>query len=164
MGNFIPEGKIQPDIKAMLDSWGIARNRYEYNPDLVPQRMQCTYTNNFSCFGYVDRNSNLVILPVWISDFTGCGDWFARSSYFYNDRAVAYFPRGKEPLIDGFFLFINTKGEPINNVGYDYVESFYRKLTMVMFKDGERAYINTSGNVVWSEKLQKTVINKRFPT
>lgn len=72
MGNFIPEGKIQPDIKAMLDSWGIARNRYEYNPDLVPQRMQCTYTNNFSCFGYVDRNSNLVILPVWISDFTGC--------------------------------------------------------------------------------------------
>lgn len=67
-------------------------------------------------------------------------------------------------MIDGFFLFINTKGEPINNVGYDYVESFYRKLTMVMFKDGERAYINTSGNVVWSEKLQKTVINKRFPT
>ena len=155
MGNFVPENQIPYEIKEMLNNWHMARDRYEYNNDLIPKEVGCTNTNDFNCFAYVDSNSKVIIPPVWIADFIGCGDWYARSPYFYNDRAVAYLPLGKSPLTNGYFLFINTNGKPINNVVYKYVEPFYKKLSIVIFPNDERAYINTSGKVIWSEKMQQ---------
>lgn len=92
--------------------------------------------------------------PIYDAGFTGCGDWFQRNPYFYNDRAVIHIiTKVDYPFIEGYYTYIDKQGKFINNERYEYAEPFYQKLTWVI-KNGERYCINTAGEVVWSDKIQ----------
>ena len=151
-GNFVDKNNIPKDIQEMLNKEMFPRERFEYNQNLISKDMKCEQNTDNTCFGYTDKSGNIKIPPVWNADFIGCGDWYAKNQYFYNDRAVAFIQENKrEGYLDGYYIFIDTNGKPVNNKKYIYAEPFYRKLTMVVFKNETRAYINTDGNVVWRD-------------
>lgn len=154
-GNIVSKSQIPASTLEILNSYEIARQRFKFDEDLIPKRMPCDNSKDkYGCFAYIDKDSNIKLRPIYDAGFTGCGDWFQRNPYFYNDRAVIHIiTKVDYPFIEGYYTYIDKQGKFINNERYEYAEPFYQKLTWVI-KNGERYCINTAGEVVWSDKIQ----------
>ena len=151
---------IPDDVKKMLADGNITATRFETN-ELEWKEMPCSDTPSETCVGYIDKDKNIKIKPIFDYNHLCCGDWFGRNPKFINNYALVFIKATNEPKVGGYtvltggYRFINSSGEYINDEVYDYAQPFYGNLAYVTTKN-KYGFINKQGQWVWSAVKPET--------
>ena len=142
---YIVRKPIKPNIKKMLNDKSLSYSRFEPDKDVVFK----VYEKQ-NKYGYVDKNGNIVIKPIFDYASLCCGDFYTRNPQFYDGIAVVNIYDNKF-YKDGTY-YINKKGEILNKEPYVYAAPYYGDLAYVETTT-QKGYINRQGNFVWSETI-----------